>query len=60
MKKKCSRIRLVLWALLALCVVCTTCWTYVHRRVIRAAIRGEKLPECPHWLPEGLKNKLGV
>ena len=32
---------------------------YVHRRVIRAAIKGEDMPKCPHWLPKRLKKRYG-
>ena len=35
-----------------------TVWIFVHRRVIRAAVKGDPLPVCPHWLPGALKKLL--
>ena len=37
--------------LIAVLVCLCTCLVYIHRRVIRAAIKGEPMPECPHWHP---------
>ena len=55
MKKK------VLWILCAVAAVCTVCctiWAFIHRRAIRAAVRHEPMPACPHWLPGCLREKL--
>ena len=56
---KCRK-KLILWGILGLLIaVCSVC-SYIHRRVILAAVKKEPLPECPHWLPGCLKEKLGV
>lgn len=39
--------KFILWALMIALCVCTTYMVFVHRRVIRAAIKGEALPEHP-------------
>ena len=55
MKKK------LLWILCAVAAawaVCCTAWVFIHRRAIRAAIRHEPIPACPHWLPACLREKL--
>jgi len=54
-----SRKKTWLAILIAVLVCVCTCLVYIHRRVIRAAIKGEPMPECPHWLPKGLKEKYG-
>ena len=41
----------ILWCAVALWAVVSTVWVFLHRRVIRAAIRREAYPACPHWLP---------
>jgi hypothetical protein len=38
----------------------STVWVIVHRRLIRAAIRREAIPACPHWLPGCVLEKLAV
>ncbi|MBR3343294.1 MAG: hypothetical protein IKQ27_00545 [Lachnospiraceae bacterium] len=39
-----------LWKLLcALFCLCTICFVVIHRNVIKAAIKGEPLPEAPEW-----------
>ena len=55
MNKKCW-----LWAVItAIVVVCMAAvWVIIHRRVIRAAFKGEPFPACPHWLPGFLKELL--
>ena len=35
-----------------------TVWAYVHRRLIRAAVKSEPLPVCPHWLPGAVEKLL--
>ena len=52
-KKLIWLIVLILW------VCCITVWVYIHRRVIRAAIKKEPMPACPHWLPKTLREKCG-
>lgn len=52
MKKKLEKAwmkvgKFILWALLAALCCCLTYFVFVHRRVILAAIKGEKLPEAP-------------
>ena len=46
MKKKTA-----LYILLGVIIALVTCFVYIHRQVIRAAIKGEPLPECPHPHP---------
>ncbi|MBR6115249.1 MAG: hypothetical protein IKQ10_08755 [Oscillospiraceae bacterium] len=38
------------WICIILAVVAAlaACWAFIHRRVIRALIRGEEIPPCPH------------
>ncbi len=36
-------------SLLCLFTVCITCFAFIHRRVIRAYIKKETLPEPPEW-----------
>lgn len=60
MKTTTCRTKLVLHILLAVLIVGCTALVYIHRRAIRAAIKGDPLPACPHWLPKKLKEKLGV
>ena len=62
MKKcKCNcRKKWILRIVLGLLIACCSVLVYIHRRLIRAAIKKEPLPECPHWLPGFLKEKLGV
>ena len=31
--------------------VIITALVFVHRRLIRAAVKNEPLPVCPHWFP---------
>lgn len=59
MKKLREYKKLIIWILAVLFVCCVTVWVYIHRRVIRAAVKGEPMPACPHWLPEALRNKCG-
>ena len=40
-----------LTVIIAVLVCICTCLAFIHRRVIRAAIKGEELPERPHWHP---------
>ncbi len=49
------------WVIVILAVAACLCavWTFIHRRVIRAAVKGEPMPECPHWLPACLRGKFG-
>ncbi len=39
--------KFLFWALMTALCVCTTYMVFVHRRVIRAALKGEPLPERP-------------
>ncbi len=39
--------KFLLWALITALCCCLTYMVFVHRRVIRAAIKGEPLPEPP-------------
>ncbi len=38
------------WIYIALGIIAAlvACWAFIHRRVIRALIKGEELPPCPH------------
>lgn len=36
------------YILLAVIAALIACFAYIHRRVIRAAIKGEELPPSPH------------
>lgn len=54
-KKKCW-IWAVAAAIILVCMV--TAWVIIHRRAIRAAVKGEPMPACPHWLPGCLREKL--
>ena len=49
---------LVITAIVAFFVALCAAWAFIHRRVIRAAIRREPYPACPHWLPGCLREKL--
>ena len=39
--------KFIFWALVTVLCACVTYMVFVHRRVIRAAIKGEPLPERP-------------
>ena len=54
MKKKTWILVIIAAVFVAIC----TAWAIIHRRVIRAAVRREPLPACPHWLPGCLREKL--
>ena len=49
--KKSTRIMIVIAAVVGFIAALCAVWAFVHRRVIRAAIRKEPFPACPHWLP---------
>ena len=51
---------LVFWLIVGILIACCSVLCYIHRRVIRAAIKKEPMPACPHWLPPFIKDKLGV
>ena len=42
----------------AVYVAMCTAWVFIHRRLIRAAIRKDPLPGCPHWLPGCIRETL--
>ena len=58
MKK--SQKKLIFWLIIGVLIACCSVFCYIHRRVIRAAIKKEPMPACPHWLPPFIKDKLGV
>ena len=51
-----------LWALVtSILVACmATVWVFIHRRAIRAAVKGDAMPACPHWLPDFIKETLAA
>ena len=57
--KKCEK-KVILWLVLGLLIACCSVFNYIHRRVIRAVIKKEPMPDCPHWLPPCVKDKLGI
>ncbi len=62
MKKMIKKIRKI-WILCAVVAFFTglvAVWAIIHRRVIRAAIRHEAYPVCPHWLPDCIRQKMDV
>lgn len=44
-------IRNILCVLCLLCLICCTIFVFIHRRVIRAALKGEELPPLPEGHP---------
>ena len=54
MSKSCRRWKVCLTVIAAIIVCLVTAWVYIHRRLIRALIKNEEKPECPHWLPDCL------
>ncbi len=56
----CEKCKLI-WKVFLVAAILFGCllavWTFIHRRLIRAAVKSEPLPVCPHWLP-GLVEKL--
>ena len=52
----------LIWKILLVAAILFGClltaWAYIHRRLIRAAIKGEPLPVCPHWLPRAVEKLL--
>ena len=61
MKRSRSKSRkLVFWLIVGILIACCSVLCYIHRRAIRAAIKKEPMPACPHWLPPFIKDKLGV
>ena len=50
----CRRWKVWLTVIASIIVCLVTAWVYIHRRLIRALIRNEEKPECPHWLPDCL------
>ncbi|MBQ3277422.1 MAG: hypothetical protein IJH47_10325 [Oscillospiraceae bacterium] len=58
-KCKCGK-KVCLWVVLGLLIACCSVFNYIHRRVIRAAVKKEPMPDCPHWLPPFVKDKLGI
>ncbi len=44
-------IKNILWILCLICLVCCTIFAYIHRRVIKAALKGEELPPLPAGHP---------
>ena len=37
-----------------------TAWVYFHRDLIKALIKKQPKPKCPHWLPRCIGEALGV
>ena len=55
--KKCCLWKWIVWVCIAL-VCLFTIWVFIHRRLIRALIKNEPVPACPHWLPALAKKLL--
>ncbi len=53
--KKVFRILLIL-----VLVAAFAAWVYIHRDLIKAFIKKQPKPKCPHWLPGFIREKLGV
>ena len=57
----CEKCKLV-WKIVLLVAILFGClltaWAFIHRRLIRAAVKGEALPVCPHWLPGAVEKLL--
>lgn len=51
--------KVLICALITALLGCCMYLVYVHRRVIKAALKGEPMPKCPHWLPRAFKKKYG-
>ena len=52
-KKSCIWKWIVGIIIVLVCLI--TVWVYIHRRLIRAMIKKEPAPACPHWLPDKVK-----
>ena len=56
--KKNTRVMIIVGAVFGLLIALWAVWTFIHRRVIRAFIFNEKMPACPHWLPDCVREML--
>ena len=54
MSKSCRRWKIWLTVIASVIICLVTAWVIIHRRLIRALIKHEEKPECPHWLPDCL------
>ena len=57
MRKSCPRWKIWLSVIIGVIVCLVTAWVFIHRRLIRALIRNEEKPECPHWLPQCMREE---
>ena len=55
--KKCCLWKCLMWICVALACLFTI-WVFIHRRLIRALIKNEPVPACPHRLPSLAKKLL--
>ena len=49
MEKIKKEVKIMMICMLITLVVLLVCWVIIHRRVIKAWIKGEPLPEAPEW-----------
>ena len=60
MKSACTVKKIIRIILIVLLILAFSAFVYIHRNLIKALIKKQPRPKCPHWLPACIYEALGV